>query len=374
MNLSTHKHILTGAVLWALFLISALLTECLNPFSDAHAEGEAPALAATSISGVPEEDMRTNENELTSFDEFMDSLELSAEEKELLNELDASETIDIQDGDLSIYEGLGEGWRNILLLGNDSRALEGNGRTDTMIIASINQQTGEIKLTSIMRDTLVKISGKSRKNKINAAFRYGGPNLAMKTVNEAFDLNIKEYAVVNLASFADIIDGIGGIDIDVSKGEMRHVNRIMNFYKKDAARNGAAKGKDFSELEHYGENTHLTGQQALAYSRIRKLDTDYRRTERQREVIIAIANKLAKQSMGELIVTGAKLWGSVRTNISFWDALQLGVKGASALSSGVEQLRIPADGTYKSGTFDGRWEIHADLDKNARLLHEFIYS
>lgn len=334
---------------------------------------EAGALSEPTTSGMPHDSPYTTENSINNLDELARTLGLNEEERELLTELDPSEQIIVEDGDLSIREGLGDGWRNILLLGNDSRSLDDNGRTDTMIIASINQQTGEIKLTSIMRDTAVNIPGRSAKNKINSAYRYGGPNLAMKTVNEAFDMNISEYVVVNLASFADIIDSIGGIEMDVTEGEMKHVNNILNYYKEDAEKNGIAEGEDFSELHEYGENIHLTGQQALAYARIRKLDTDYKRTERQRDVLVAIANKLSTQSVSELVVTALNLWGSVRTNLSFFDAIQLGMKGASAISGGVEQFRIPADGTFKSGTFDGRWEIRPDFDENIELLHEFIY-
>lgn len=324
-------------------------------------------------SGLPDYDRRTTEEKLGSAEFIAYELGLTAEEKELFLELDPSEEVHIADGDLSISTELGKGWRNILLLGNDSRSLDDNGRTDTMIIASINQQTGAIKLTSIMRDTLVEIPGKSTPNKINAAYRYGGPNLAMKTVNECFDMNIKEYVVVNLANFADIVDKIGGIELDITRDEMKHVNNILNYYYKDAKQTGAANGKDFSELDDYGENTHLTGQQALAYSRIRKLDSDHMRTERQRTVLTAIAQKLAKQSASELMVTALHLWGNVRTNIDFFDAVQLGLKGAQALSEGVEQLRLPANGTYESGTYNGRWEIHADLEANAKKLRRFIY-
>ncbi len=330
-------------------------------------------VAEPTADGLPADNQLTSENSINNLDEIARALGLNEEERELLTELDPSEQVIIQDGDLSIREGLGEGWRNILLLGNDSRSLDDNGRTDTMIIASINQQTGQIKLTSIMRDTLVSIPGKSSKNKINAAYRYGGPNLAMKTVNEAFDMNISEYVVVNLANFADIIDSIGGVDMDVTYDEMLHVNNILNYYKEDAEKNGIAEGEDFSELDQYGENIHLTGQQALAYSRIRKLDSEYKRTERQRDVLVAIANKLSTQSVAELMVTALNLWNNVRSNLPFFDAVQLGIKGAGAISGGVEQFRIPADGTFDSGTYDGRWEIHPNFTKNINLLHEFIY-
>ena len=287
----------------------------------------------------------TGSETATDVDSLADALGLTDEERELLTELDPSEKVHIEDGDLSIIAELGQGWRNVLLLGNDARSLEGNGRTDTMIIASINQQTGQIKLTSILRDTEVNIPGKKNKYKINTAFRFGGPNLAMKTVNECFGMNISEYAVVNLAGFADIIDAIGGIEMDVTYDEMKHVNNILGYYREDAKQNGAYKGKDFSDLETYGENTHLTGQQALAYSRIRKLDTEYRRTERQREVLTAIGNKLSKQSTFDLFGTALHLWGSIRTNISFFDAVGLGmpVKGDSLAE---ETVSVGPDGAY----------------------------
>ena len=125
--------------------------------------------------------------------------------------------------DLSITEGLPGEWTNILLLGSDTRNIKKVSRTDTMMIASINTNDGRIKLISILRDTVVPIPGHGDK-KLNSASYYGGPELTMKVVNECFKMNISKYVLVNFGGFKEVIDTLGGIQLDVTEAEMEQIN------------------------------------------------------------------------------------------------------------------------------------------------------
>jgi len=275
------------------------------------------------------------------------------------------------DGDpegLSVNEELDDEGYNILLLGEDDADGAAYGRTDTMIVASIHRQTGELKLTSIMRDTLVSIPGHG-KNKINTAYRFGGPELAMQTVNQAFGLNITKYVVVQFESFPYLVEAVGGVRMDISEEELQPLNRLvlsMRHRFKDS-------GMDVSELASAGENVKLTGLQAMAYSRIRGIDSDFVRTSRQRRVINAILGKVRGSfNPVRLIRCGMVALEYVETNLNLY---QIGALGLKVLGGGgeIRQIRLPADGTYDAGTQDGQWSIRPNLEKNRALLYEFIY-
>lgn len=252
-----------------------------------------------------------------------------------------------------VPDGLPGGWRNVLLMGSD-RAGSGSARTDTMIVASISTG-GKVKLTSIMRDTLAPMEGYG-KHKINAAYTFGGAQLAMDTVNQCFGLNIKQYALIDFEGFARLIDAAGGIEIDVTKAEMQAMNK-----------------KSGHKLKEYGKDIHLDGVQALRYARIRKIDSDYMRASRQRTVLEALARKArGMRSPVELAQLAKTALEVVQTNISLPDlalvALRVALNGEE-----MEQYRVPAEGTYESGTLDGVWSIRADFEKNKALLRSFIY-
>ena len=266
--------------------------------------------------------------------------------------------------DYALTEDLPDEWWNILLLGTDNRYEESNyGRTDSMIILSINPAEKRAKLTSLMRDTWVPISGLSKKAKLNAASVYGGPELTMRTINECFGMNISDYVLINITGLADVIDLIGGVDLDVTEAERAALNRGLFDL---SSRSG------MEELEQSGENVHLNGNQAVAYARIRRIDSDYQRTERQRTVLTAIAARLKANSAAALgLVTG--LLPYVETNLDTAELITLATVGMQIDLDTIGQLRLPADGTYDSGTFNGVWCIKPDFEKNTALLYDFIY-
>ena len=282
--------------------------------------------------------------------------------------------------DLSVTPGLDENWMNILLLGSDARSLEESSRTDTMIICSINTSTGEVKLTSILRDTGVNfddIGQYSNTYRINAANYFGGPELAMKTVNECFGMNIEHYVLVDFTSFSIIAEKLGGIDITISEEEMEQINKNA----KQQAKLAAKAGIDESELaatnvllESYGENTHLNGRQALAYARIRKIDSDISRAERQRKVLVALMEKLKEKNAQEIMSLAMSMFGYVRTNISIDQIISIAATVISSDFDEVEQFRLPINDSYVQETRNEQSMLYdTDWEENTQQLYNFIY-
>ena len=265
-------------------------------------------------------------------------------------------------GGFSLDGVFSSGYDNILLMGADNE--EGRGRTDTIIVASLGG--GKIKLTSIMRDTYVNLEGYGQ-NKINAAYRLGGEKLAMDTVNRAFGLNITRYAVIDFEGFSDLIDSVGGVTVRVSKAEMKEINKGL-----DTTWKRLGDGRPIEYLKTYGEKILLSGPQALAYSRIRKIDSDYVRTSRQRAVLEALLSKLRSNRnpvvLAKLMQTALS---NIKTNINVFEIGAISVRLLSG-SQKVEQMRLPADGAFSSGTVDGAWVIKPDLPKNRKLLKAFL--
>ena len=266
------------------------------------------------------------------------------------------------DTELSLTDGLPASPFNILLLGVDALNA-GSQRSDTMIIASIDN--GSLKLTSIQRDMLVSIEDHG-KTKINAAYAYGGPELAMRTVNEAFDMNIMRYVVVDFTVLVKMVDALGGISMDITESEMEHINKNVWLSRKVFV----PLGYSAKELKEYGEDVKLNGLRALAYARIRKLDSDFVRTSRQRAVIEAMLDKLKGRLWNPVTVArflSAGLSG-VETNLSAIELMSLGEKALFA--GGMEQLRLPLDGTFQD---NGSSLSVTNRSRNVEALREFIY-
>ena len=200
----------------------------------------------------------------------------------------------IDENTIEVTEGVTEnlsGYRNIVLFGIDD-ADGYTGRSDCIIIFSINEQTKKVKMTSIYRDTYVEVPNHGY-TKINHAYAYGGAALSMSTINRNLDLNIKEYVTINFQVVKDLVNEVGGIKINVTSAEASQIP-------------GITKAGTYN----------LTGEQALAYGRIRKIDTDYQRTERMRTVIDAVFSKIKKMSVAEMNKLADKILPEVHTNIT----------------------------------------------------------
>ncbi len=269
--------------------------------------------------------------------------------------------------DLAVTPGLSEDWLNILLMGTDSRGSTKFLRTDTMIILSINSNTNEVKMTSVMRDTWVQLPEYGGQ-KLNAACVYGGPELTMRTINENFGLNIQNYALVNMNCLVAIVDALGGIRLDVSAAESRAISYLSAEDAKSP--NGEKK---YATSVPSGNQVLLNGKQVLAYSRIRKSDSDYARAERQRTVLVTIAKRLQQESMFSMVTIVTNLLQYVTTNMGFDQIMSIAKACMGMNLDSLTEFRVPADGTYQDGMFGGVWCIKPDFEENTRLLHEFIY-
>ncbi len=268
---------------------------------------------------------------------------------------------------------LPSGYTHVLLLGVD-RDANGTSRSDTIMVLSVGK--GSIKLTSLQRDTGVTVPGKSGTHRLNAAYAYGGAKLALQTVNQNFGLNITRYAAVDYDGFESLIDRIGGIELSVTDAEAEQINKnlfevINTRYKRGLLTyDGAWEVYNREKLSTGGDSLHLSGLQALSYARIRKLDSDYGRTNRQRRVISAAVTAL-KGSLtrpATLIHVAAGAISMLDTNMNAAEILSLGEK--ALLASTIDQTRLPKNGTY---TDTGGMFYDVDYTANHDAFVEFVY-
>ena len=357
-------------------VIVALILIIAKPFGG----NKDPQVSATSapVSSATEQPAATDSTD------SQDSTDRASALAELLGNQDAdvqglSADQMAQVSDLSINQGLPEEWMNILLLGSDERELNESARTDCMIICSINKQTGEVKLTSIMRDIAVKFSDIGEYNgtyRINAANYFGGENLAMRTVNECFGMNIDKYVRVNFYGFQQIAQMLGGIDIDITEAEMEEINYRVQEQWYEAYLQGIDESALPNELlESYGENTHLDGRQTLAYARIRHMDGgDYARAERQRKVLFELMKKLEGMGIADLAKVGMEAMKHMKTNLSLDEIMSIAQKVLSADLTSIDSFRLPINNSYKQETRNNQDMLYdCDWGSNASSLYTFIY-
>lgn len=255
---------------------------------------------------------------------------------------------------------------NILLLGEEAIESDGaRGRTDLIMIATLNEKEKSMKLTSLMRDTYVQIPG-YKDNKINSAYALGGIELLYETIELNFDIQMDGYVLVGFDEFERIIDSLGGIDITLTKAEANWLN-TSNYITELANRNLVE-----------GEN-HMNGDQALGYCRIRQVGTgnkeydDFGRTSRQRTVLNAIISRYKEKSLLDLIQIVNKLLPMVTTDITSDELTTYLEKAYKIGYSEIQDFRIPANGTYRSTYVRQMSVLIPNLSENVRLLHDFIF-
>ena len=258
---------------------------------------------------------------------------------------------------------------NNLLIGLDGTNDKLPKRSDTMIILTIDKLNKSLKLTSLARDTLVKIPGRGEE-KLTHAYAYGQEELLMQTINENFDLDIKDYAVVNFKSFIDIVDIIGGVDINVNEKEIHHLNEVI----KECYGVNHEDTKNIEYITSSG-NHNLNGYQALAYARIRKLDTIYKRDERQRLILTNIAHKLSDVSISKYPQIAKSILRHIKVNIAFNKIIDLAFIAHELASYDISQLEFPISEYREEGRIGekGTYVVKWDKNKNIELLHQFIY-
>ena len=237
---------------------------------------------------------------------------------------------------------------NLMLVGQDRREGEGRQRSDTMILCSINPDTKQVSLISFMRDLYVRIPGGYSDNRLNAAYAFGGFPLLDDTIYENFGITIDGNIVVDFERFEKVIDVLGGVDIVLTAAEAEHLGR------------GTFAGMN-----------HLDGKMALEYARIRKIDSDFQRTERQRNILEAAFRKIKHLSLSEMKDLANAILPSLTTDLTDAQIFSLLFQMFPVFRSmELSSYRIPADQTYYSAMIRGMYVLVPDLPKIRSLLQE----
>ena len=269
----------------------------------------------------------------------------------IYSKLSKMQQVDLNEEDLGVSsqaeETLSE-YRNIAIFGVDSRedSYSKGNRSDCIIIASINNKTKDVKLVSVYRDTYLELTGRSL-DKVTHAYSYGGPTLALSTLNTNLDLDITEFVTVNFEAVKEIVNDLGGVTITVTDAEATQISGI-------------------NEAGTY----MLNGDQALAYSRIRKIDTDYKRTERMRNVMTACLEKVKQMSVSELNAITDKVLPRIYTNIDANEIVSLIPTVASYKITESKGWPPTVEGKIINGVWYG---VPVTLESSVKELHKELF-
>jgi len=359
------------AFMLVIVMVLALGLSCVAEVAPANPAAGFAALSQTAGGDAGEVD-----DEL--YDEFDEALaeaeaddgviENPTEEERFLSDLMAELNVD-ETNALDQVNGM----THILLIGIDARPKEKTGRSDTMMLLTIDAENKSLKLTSFMRDLYVEIPGR-KNNRLNAAYVFGGPDLLLKTLKKNFGVEIDYYAAVNFSVLADLIDQIGGLELEIkNKTQMKYINLVIkedNVVLKKAYPKKGIKTND-NLLTKTGLQV-LNGRQAQAYARYRKGSSDFERTQRQREVILKAIDKVRGMSMIEIGKLAMANLDQVTTNMTVADILRLAPAAFQLKDTEVKQLRIPIDKGYSSKTISGMAVLVPNRSKNVKALTEFL--
>lgn len=259
------------------------------------------------------------------------------------------EEIPLDDESLGIEQGTGtRGITNVAIFGIDSE--DGMvGRSDSIMILTLDQINDKIKITSIMRDSYVDIPGR-RMDKINHAYAFGGPELALKTINQNFGLDIRHYVSVNFTSMPAIIDAVGGVELAITDREAREIRGIDS-----------------------GGTHLLTGEQALSFSRIRKIDSDFERARRQRDVMESVIKSAFRIPVTSFPRTLNNILPHTTTNLGSNQILSLGGKAVMNNVRNIQQVQFPPASIAKGQIINGVWYYVFDLEQGAKKLSQYIF-
>ena len=274
-----------------------------------------------------------------------------------------------------------KGYTNIALFGVDSREgqLDKNTRSDTIMIASINNETGDIKLVSVYRDTYLNLSNDTY-SKANAAYAAGGPQQAISMLNMNLDMDIEDFVTIGFDGLIDVIDDLGGIEIDVQENEISHLNNYqISMVGKQSGTNAAGEanyvateGVDYTAVTTAGKQT-LNGLQATAYCRIRYVGNDFQRAQRQRTVLMAVLEKAKTVSASKLADIAGDVFSETYTSFDLEEIVDLLGNIANYNVTGNDGF--PYEDYRKTGTLGkaGSCVVAWDLTDNVEWLHEFLF-
>ncbi|WP_373598526.1 LCP family protein [Paraclostridium bifermentans] len=259
---------------------------------------------------------------------------------------------------------------NILLIGSDSGDFNEIGRSDSMMILTVDNKNKSLKLTSLARDTLVNIPGHGYE-KLTHAYAYGKAELLLETIEKNLKIDIDDYIAVNFNSFIDLVDVIGGVEIDIHEKEISHLNDvIVNSF------NLAEKEAEEPQFIRSDGKQLLNGYQALAYARIRQIDSIYERDKRQRDVLKSIANKLVELPATSYPKVIKEMLPYVDVNISIPKLIKLAVTSKDLYNYELKQMEFPLEEYRESGRLakDNSFVVKWDKTENLKNLRNFIYN
>ena len=237
-----------------------------------------------------------------------------------------------------------------------------------MILLSISGETKTISMLSLLRDMYVEIPG-YKDNRLNAAYSYGGAELLMETLEHNFDIEVHRYVQVNFQAFAGLVDAVGGVELELSNEEVQYVNGYLTEYN---VIEGRPEGTDYLDSGAYGL-IHLNGPQALAYCRIRYIGSDFARTQRQRDVLMAVIKKAPQALLinARELING--LMPNLTTNLTEAECRALSLQVFNLARYELAQTRIPIDGSYTNAKIDGKSVLEVDFERNKEFIHRVLY-
>ncbi|GKX67901.1 LCP family protein [Inconstantimicrobium mannanitabidum] len=261
---------------------------------------------------------------------------------------------------------------NILLFGVDTRDVQNKkGSADSIMILTVDKFNKKMKLTSIMRDSIVDMQGRGEmqgfnQDRINYSFDYGGAPLTIKTINENYQMNIKDYVKVDFVAMAKLIDAVGGVPVNITAEEIP----VANSYIKEISK---IEKTTPNYIKTPGLQT-LNGVQAVGYCRIRYVgNMDFERTQRQRTVLTELFKKLSKTSLLDMPKLADTILPNVETSLDKSDILSLASYILMNKISNIEQLRLPIEGSYRTIYVNNVYFLGWDKDTNIKKLHEFVF-
>ena len=263
-----------------------------------------------------------------------------------------------------------DGITNILLVGTDGEYVEKGNRSDSVMLVTIDSKNKDIKLSSIARDTYVDIPGYSTE-KLTHAYAYEGIDLLKEVFKENFDLDIDKYIAVNFVSFMDIMDELGGVEVNVEEKDIKEINKYID------ACYGYYKNKDEKEKEYIKEAgvQRLNGYQALAFSRIRYTDSAFARDNRHREVAQSVYKEFAQKGVDTYKRCADIVLNNTKTNISPIEMMNLAYTVLKINDKDIEQFQFPLEEHRKGHIISKQkgWVLEWDKEPNLEAWHKFIF-
>ena len=263
-----------------------------------------------------------------------------------------------------------EGITNILLVGTDGEYVEKGNRSDGMMLVTIDSKNKDIRISSIARDTYVDIPGYSTE-KLTHAYAYEGIDLLKEVFKVNFDLDIDKYIAVNFSSFMDIMDELGGVEVNVEEKDIKEINKYID------ACYGYYKNKDEKDKEYITKSgvQRLNGYQALAFSRIRYTDSAFARDNRHREVAESVYKEFAQKGVETYKKCAEIILNNTKTNISPIEMMNLAYTVLKINDKDIDQFQFPLE-EYRNGHIINKqkgWVLEWDKEPNLEAWHKFIF-